>query len=61
MVQTFDALITSYGASFGWAVRVIAAILLLGVVAEIASWIVGPSRGMYVTSHKGILPAPWPK
>ena len=27
-----------------WTVRVISALLLLGVLAEIASWIVGPSR-----------------
>lgn len=35
-----------------WTVRVISALLLLGVLAEIASWIVGPSRGMYVTAQK---------
>lgn len=56
VVQTFQVLVTSYGANLEWVVRVIAAILLLGVVAEITSWIVGPSRGMYVTAQKGILP-----
>lgn len=33
-----------------------AALLTLGVLAEIAAWIVGPSRGMYVTAQRGILP-----
>lgn len=56
VVQTFQALILSYGSHLEWIVRIIAAILLLGVVAEITSWIVGPSRGMYVTAQKGILP-----
>ncbi len=56
VVQTFEVLIAHYGAGFEWAVRIIAALLLLGVLAEIASWIVGPSRGMYVTAQKGILP-----
>ncbi len=56
VVQTFQALISSYGPHLEWIVRIIAAILMLGVVAEITSWIVGPSRGMYVTAQKGILP-----
>lgn len=57
VVQTFQALIISHGAGFEWAVRVVAALLVLGVLAEIAAWIVGPSRGMYVTAQRGILPA----
>ena len=56
VVQTFEALILPYGAGLEWIVRIIAAVLLLGVVAEITSWIVGPSRGMYVTAQQGILP-----
>ncbi len=61
VVQTFKVLITHYGAGFEWAVRIVAALLVLGVLAEIASWIVGPSRGMYVTAQKGILPASFAK
>lgn len=56
VVQTFHALILSHGAGLEWAVRIVAALLALGVLAEIASWIVGPSRGMYVTAQRGILP-----
>lgn len=37
VVQTFEVLIAHYGAGFEWAVRIIAALLLLGVLAEIAS------------------------
>ena len=61
VVQTFTVLITHYGAGFEWTVRIIAALLVLGVLAEIASWIVGPSRGMYVTAQKGILPQAFAK
>ena len=61
VVQTFNVLINHFGPGFEWAVRVIAALLMLGVLAEIASWIVGPSRGMYVTAQKGILPAKFSK
>lgn len=57
VMQTFTVLINHFGSGFEWAIRVIAALLLLGVLAEIAAWIVGPSRGMLVTAQKGILPA----
>lgn len=56
VIQTFETLILHYGAGLGWAVRIVAALLTLGVLAEIAAWIVGPSRGMYVTAQRGILP-----
>jgi len=61
VVQTFNVLVSHYGAGLEWTVRIIAALLVLGVLAEIASWIVGPSRGMYVTAQKGILPAAFAK
>ncbi len=37
VVQTFNVLITHFNSSLEWAVRIIAALLLLGVLAEIAS------------------------
>lgn len=61
VMQTFSALITHLGPNLEWAVRVISALLLLGVMAEIASWIVGPSRGMYVTAQKNLLPSSFAK
>lgn len=57
VVQTFHQLIVTHGGTgLEWVVRIIATLLLLGVLAEIAAWIVGPSRGMYVTAEKGLLP-----
>lgn len=61
VMQTFSVLINHLGGGFEWAIRGIAALLLLGVLAEIAAWIVGPSRGMLVTAQKGILPASFAK
>ncbi|MBS0848686.1 glutamate:gamma-aminobutyrate antiporter [Citrobacter sp. JGM124] len=61
VVQTFNVLVTHFSTGAEWAVRIIAALLLLGVLAEIASWIVGPSRGMYVAAQKGILPKAFSK
>lgn len=56
IMQAFHVLITSHGKALEWIVRVVAAMLSLGVAAEVTSWIVGPSRGMYVTAQQGILP-----
>ena len=61
VMQTFTVLINHLGTGLGWAVRIIAALLLLGVLAEISAWIVGPSRGMLVTAQKGILSARFAK
>ncbi|ATM86749.1 glutamate:gamma-aminobutyrate antiporter [Yersinia enterocolitica] len=61
VMQSFTVLINHFGPGFEWAIRVIAALLLLGVLAEIAAWIVGPSRGMLVTAQQGILPARFAK
>lgn len=61
VVQTFNVLVSSFSPALEWTVRIIAALLLLGVLAEIASWIVGPSRGMYVAAQNGILPKSFAK
>ncbi|MBP6122932.1 MULTISPECIES: glutamate:gamma-aminobutyrate antiporter [Providencia] len=61
VVQTFNVLVTHFNSTLEWVARIIAALLLLGVLAEIASWIVGPSRGMYVAAQKGILPQSFAK
>ena len=40
----------------GWLVYVIAFLLAAGVLAEISSWIVGPSRALLDTASEGIIP-----
>lgn len=59
--QTFAALISHYGTNLNWIVRVIAALLGLGALAEVSAWIVGPSRAMYTVAQKGIIPAAFKK
>lgn len=61
VVETFERLVAHFDSGIVWIVRVIAALLLLGVLAEIASWIVGPSRGLFVAAQKGLLPKPFAK
>ncbi len=40
----------------GWIVYIIAFLLAAGVLAEISSWIVGPSRALLDTAQEGIIP-----
>ena len=45
----------------GWLVYVIAFLLAAGVLAEISSWIVGPSRALLETANEGIIPRSFAK
>ena len=45
----------------GWLVYVVAFLLAAGVLAEISSWIVGPSRALLETANDGILPKSFAK
>ena len=62
-----DGVIASFAAIFethfhmGWLVYVIAFLLAAGVLAEISSWIVGPSRALLDTANDGILPKSFAK
>ncbi|AMN36560.1 TPA: glutamate:gamma-aminobutyrate antiporter [Clostridium perfringens] len=57
VVQTFHQLVVvNLGESFDWITRVVALLLALGVMAEVSSWVVGPSEGMYAAAKKGLLP-----
>ena len=45
----------------GWLVYVVAFLLAAGVLAEISSWIVGPSRALLETANEGIIPKSFAK
>ncbi len=45
----------------GWLVYVVAILLILGVLAEISAWIVGPSHALLDTANEGILPKSFAK
>ncbi len=62
VIEAFKAIfVTQLGAGWGWLVYVIAVLLAVGVLAEISAWIVGPSRALLDTAHRGILPATFKK
>lgn len=62
-----DGVISSFAAIFdahfhmGWLVYVVAFLLVAGVLAEISSWVVGPSRALLETANDGILPKSFAK
>ncbi|MDR2708742.1 MAG: glutamate:gamma-aminobutyrate antiporter [Elusimicrobiota bacterium] len=56
VVQTFQALIFHFDNNLGWLVKIIALMLTLGVIAEVSSWVIGPSRGIFAAAQKGLLP-----
>jgi amino acid transporter len=56
VVQAVKLLMLHFDKGLGWAVKAVALMLSLGVIGEIASWVVGPSRGIYASAQKGLLP-----
>lgn len=56
MISSFKILVTHFNPHLIWLFRIMALLIVFGVVAEISSWVIGPSRGMYVAAQKGLLP-----
>lgn len=57
VVQTFKALILQNGNSLEWVVKLIAFMIAFGVMAQVSSWIVGPTKGMQTVADNGIIPS----
>lgn len=55
VIQAYSYLIYHFGGS-EWLVRLIAVVICLGVIAEIAAWVVGPSTAMLEAAENGLLP-----
>lgn len=55
VIQAFDFLISHFGGA-SWIVSIIAIVIALGVVAEVAAWVVGPSYALLRTAQEGLLP-----
>ncbi len=54
LMDAFEVFFSAYGLK--WILPVIGSLLILGAVAEVNSWIVGPVKGLYATSIHGNLP-----
>ena len=56
IAQTYEALVVAIFPGLKWVVRIICVFLFFGVLGEVASWVVGPSRGIYMAVEQGLLP-----
>lgn len=57
VIQAFSTLVHHFYNHLDWFVKLMAFLIAFGVIAEIASWIIGPTKGIYVAAQKGLLPA----
>jgi amino acid transporter len=53
-MQAFSVFLDTFG--LRWFVPVIAVLIFAGVLSQVSSWIVGPSKGLFATSRDGSLP-----
>ncbi|MBP3036241.1 amino acid permease [Arthrobacter sp. zg-ZUI100] len=63
-INLTQSLLTSYNdmfewAGIGWAGPIIAAMLLIGVLAGVVTWVAGPSSGLLAVAKAGYLPRFW--
>lgn len=61
VVQTFAVLLGHFTANNTILVKIIALLLAFGVIAEVSSWVVGPTRGMIIVAEEGAIPKSWAK
>ena len=54
VMEAFEKLFDAFGLK--WLAPVIAACITMGALGELTSWIVGPSKGLYITAVNGDLP-----
>lgn len=54
VMQAFTAFFAAY--NMEWMTKVIAALIVVGALATVGTWIVGPSKGMLQTAREGHLP-----
>jgi amino acid transporter len=54
LMDAFAAFFRAYHVE--WLVPVVAGLVVLGSIGEVAAWIIGPSRGLLVTARDGVLP-----
>lgn len=56
LMQAFSEFFQGFG--LGWAVKVLAAFAVIGSLAGVNTWIIGPAKGILVSAADGFLP-PW--
>ena len=55
-MQALAALFAHVGVYASWAANLVALLIAVGVTAEVAGWVIGPARGIYMAAQQGLLP-----
>ena len=56
MYQALDFLMRHFNSHLGWLAGLLSVFMALGIVAEIGSWVVGPSKGLQGSAWYGLMP-----
>jgi amino acid transporter len=56
IMQALIFLFHSISPSLAFMGKIVAGLIAIGVLGEISSWVIGPSKGLYFAAHKGFLP-----
>jgi glutamate:GABA antiporter len=54
LMEAFDLFFKAY--HMEWLVPIVAALIVVGSMGEVSSWILGPSKGLFESSKDGVLP-----
>jgi len=54
LMEAFEKFFAAY--HLGWLVPVVAILIVVGSLGEVAAWILGPSKGLMVSARHGLLP-----
>jgi glutamate:gamma-aminobutyrate antiporter len=56
IIDALSALFAHVGVTASFAANIVAIMIAFGVTSQIASWVVGPARGIYMAAQQGLLP-----
>ncbi|WP_308618354.1 amino acid permease [uncultured Enterococcus sp.] len=56
VIQSLEFLLRHLNPSLAWVAKVLALLVCLGVIGEIASWVTSPSKALHVAAEDGLLP-----
>ncbi|MFV0560787.1 MAG: amino acid permease [Enterococcus sp.] len=56
VIQSLEFLLRNIDPSLAWIAKILAILVCLGVIGEIASWVTSPSKALHVAAEDGLLP-----
>ncbi|MBT1046937.1 amino acid permease [Enterococcus faecium] len=56
VIQSLEFLLRHIDPNLAWIAKILAILVCLGVIGEIASWVTSPSKALHVAAEEGLLP-----